>query len=335
MDNSLAAIRADFEDSLENFVRSSTPSRYNGMLEMVAYQMGWAIQGGSGTMRGKRVRPLLVLLAAQASDGDKEKTMPAAWAVELIHNFSLIHDDIEDQSQLRHGNPTIWVKWGVAQAINLGDFLFNLANCALNELRRYHPPEVSLEAALVLSEACTHLTGGQYLDLSYERDQSISLDDYIPMIYGKTAALLSAAAELGAVCAGASETVRTHLREYGSSVGLAFQMWDDWLGIWGDSVLTGKSSESDLVSGKKTMPILFSLKQNKRFARRWIAGPIQEHEVMQLSELLTQEGAREYSEIQAKKYTTRALASLSQSGLKEESTRLLRELTESLLNRHN
>lgn len=326
-------IKAEYESSLERFVRVSVPIQYHAMLEMVDYQMGWGEQG-AGQTRGKRVRPMLVLFSAIAAGGDWRNALPAAWSVELIHNFSLIHDDIEDQSQLRHGSPTIWVRWGVAQAINLGDLLFNLAYAALHELSKQLPAETVLEAVNILAQACTRLTSGQYLDLAYEKARSIKMAEYIHMVSGKTAALLASSAELGAVCAGASSETRTCLHEFGINLGLAFQMWDDYLGIWGDERITGKSVQSDLISGKKSMPVLYALEQNLAFARRWQDGAIRQDEVSRLSELLKQEGAQQFTQSQALLYTQQAREALARAGMNDKDSELLRELVHSLLDRH-
>lgn len=332
-DNLKQVIKEEFESSLEAFVRSSLPAQYRGMLDMVAYQMGWA-EKAAGQTRGKRVRPMLVLFSALAASGEWRDALPAAWAVELIHNFSLVHDDIEDQSELRHGSPTIWVRWGVAQAINLGDLLFNLAYNAILELRKNLQPDAGLEAVNVLAHACTQLTGGQYLDLTYEKARAIEMEEYLHMIRGKTAALLAASAELGAVCAGASLETRTYLHEFGINLGLAFQMWDDWLGIWGDAQTTGKSVQSDLVSGKKSMPVLYALAQNKAFAKRWREGAIQPDDVQGISDLLVREGAQDFTQNQAKHYTRQAESALVRAKLNDNASLPLKELANSLLDRH-
>lgn len=331
-DNLKDMIKAEFESSLEGFVNSSLPEQYCGMIDMVAYQMGWA--QGDNPGRGKRVRPMLALFSSIAVGGQWQDALPAAWAVELIHNFSLVHDDIEDQSELRHGKPTIWAKWGVAQAINLGDLLFNLAYAAILELRKNLRAETVLDAVDVLAQTCSRLTGGQYLDLSYEKAQSITMANYLEMISGKTAALLAASGELGAICAGAPAKTRSDLREFGINLGLAFQMWDDWLGIWGDKQITGKSAESDLISGKKSMPILYALEQNRAFAHRWHRGAIQLDEVPRLSELLIQEGAQQFVQSQAWMYTQRAQSALARAGMNENASLLLSELANTLLDRH-
>jgi geranylgeranyl diphosphate synthase type I len=230
--------------------------------------------------------------------------------VELIHNFSLIHADIEDHSPTRRGRPTLWKLWGVAQAVNAGDALFTLAHLALLRLEDTASPQAALQAARLLQETCLHLTQGQYLDLSYEKRQDLTLEEYWPMIAGKTGALLAACTRLGAVVAGAPEEQAGYFADFGRSVGLAFQAQDDLLGIWGDAALTGKSAESDLLAGKKSLPVLYGLVQNGPFAEQWRRGPVKEGDVRALAEQLEMEGGRIYTQSQVERLTGEALRSL-------------------------
>ncbi len=253
---------------------------------MLAYHLGWEGEKAGPEAQGKRIRPTLVLLCAAAAGGEWTRALPAASAVELIHNFSLLHDDIQDQSQLRRGRPAVWTKWGTAQAINAGDTLYTLAFMSLSRLAETTSPSVALQAQNILQAACLKLTQGQYLDLSYETRKNLSLPDYWPMVEGKTAALLAACAELGSLAGGADETAQSAFQTFGFYLGLAFQVLDDYLGLWGDAALTGKSTESDLVAGKKTLPVLYGLNQNGEFAQRWAAGPIPPEQAAVVAALL-------------------------------------------------
>jgi geranylgeranyl diphosphate synthase type I len=245
----------------------------------------------------------------------------------------LIHDDIQDRSPLRRGRPTVWVKWGVPQAINAGDAMFTLAQNALLDLEVSLSPEIVLQAGRIFQHACLALTQGQYLDLSYEARGDLDLEAYWPMVEGKTAALLSACTEIGAVIAGADETTCRAYRHFGRDLGLAFQALDDMLGIWGDAALTGKSAESDLVTGKKSLPVLFALGENGPFARRWAQGPIHEAEVAELAAQLEAEGAYEYTQASASQLTERALGALDEAGPSGDAGQALRQLAGKLLSR--
>jgi geranylgeranyl diphosphate synthase type I len=300
---------------------------------MLTYHMGWEGPGAGPEARGKRIRPLLVLLTAAASGGSWQAALPAAAAVELIHNFSLIHDDIEDNSPLRRGRETLWKRWGVPQAINAGDALFTLAHLALLDLEHTANPATALQAARILQAACLHLTQGQYLDLSYEGRGDLTDTAYWPMIGGKTGALLAACTGLGALAAQASELARQAYTHFGRTLGLAFQVQDDLLGIWGDAALTGKSAESDLVSGKKSLPVLIGLGQGGEFAKRWSAGPVSEGEVSELAALLEAEGGRQAAQERANRLTDEALHALDEARPQGETGAALRELALRLLNR--
>lgn len=319
----------EVESTLMEIVQSAYPADCDLLRGMLAYHMGWEGAGAGPEAQGKRIRPLLLLLVSQAAGGDWRRAVPAAAAVELIHNFSLIHDDIQDQSPLRRGRATLYTTVGVAQAINAGDSMFSLAQLAMLGLAKTCPPEVAVEAVRRLNETCLRLTQGQYLDISFETRDSLTIEEYWSMIGGKTAALLATCASLGALAAGAPSDTQQKARAYGNSLGLAFQVLDDYLGIWGEASMTGKSVESDLVTGKKTLPVLFGLQKNKEFARRW-GQKITPGDVGEVADLLAQEGARDYTLATADRLTTQAMQSLSEAFpagaamLVELSTRLLK-----------
>lgn len=330
------AMRPEIESMLKQVVYSRLDDDAAPLREMLVYHMGWEGEGAGPEAQGKRIRPLMLLLSAAAAGGDWRSALPAAAAVELVHNFSLIHDDIQDQSPLRHGRPTVWVKWGAAQAINAGDLMFTLAHLAMLQTAETTSAGVALKASRRLHETCVELTRGQYLDMSYEHERVLRMDAYWPMVSGKTAALLACCAEIGTLIGGASETHQTAMRQFGHSLGLAFQVLDDWLGIWGDEELTGKSTDSDLVTGKKTVPVLYALEQNRTFAARWKAGPVQAADVPALAALLAEEGAQTYTRALADRLTEESMRWLEESGAGEnEALAALRELAGSLLRRNH
>jgi geranylgeranyl diphosphate synthase type I len=319
----------------EELRRSVAPANGDGLDElhaMLAYHMGW--QGEGAGAPGKRIRPLLLLLVAASAPADWRLALPAAAAVELIHNFSLIHDDIEDNSPLRRGRSTVWRRWGVPQALNAGDSMFTLAHLALLRLDAACPAPVVLEAARLLQQACLHLTQGQYLDISYEGRRDLSVEAYWPMVSGKTAALLGACTGLGALIGGASLDRRAAFLQFGQYLGLAFQAQDDLLGVWGDAALTGKSADSDLVSGKKSLPVLYALGQNGAFARRWQAGPIAAEEAAALAAQMDAEGARLFTQQAADRLTAQALQALHAAQPASPAAEALDELAAALLNRN-
>jgi len=301
--------------------------------DMLTYHMGWTGDGAGAKARGKRIRPLLTLLVNIAAGGKWEEALPAAAAIELIHNFSLLHDDIQDNSAVRRGRPTVWKIWGVPQAINAGDGMFILANMAMGDLGKFHPAEMVLRGERIFQETCLNLTRGQHLDIDYEDRNTLEVGDYWTMIAGKTAALIAASASLGALYSGVSESVQQAYQDFGHYLGLAFQVQDDILGIWGDEALTGKSAASDLLEGKKSLPVLYGLEKQGEFAQRWQGAPLNKEDVPDMAALLEKEGARLETQRQADQMTDLALKSLRMADPQGEAGDTLFSLTERLLGR--
>jgi geranylgeranyl diphosphate synthase type I len=301
--------------------------------EMLAYHLGWEPGLQASRSAGKRLRPLILLLTDAACGGDWRTALPAAAAVELVHNFSLVHDDIQDASDTRRGRATVWRKWGTAMAINVGDALFVISSSAILDLHAHVAPELVIEAARLLHESTLELTRGQYLDLSYEKQGGLNIADYWTMIAGKTAALLATSSDLGALLAEAAPARRHHFKTFAHHLGLAFQVQDDVLGIWGDEALTGKSAASDLVAGKKSLPVLLGLEHVPPFAARWRQGPIREDEVSGVAQLLSEAGIRERVEAETRAQMETALAHLEQANAENEAGRELGALARQLVGR--
>lgn len=255
------------DEELRSCLMQNEDKNLNLYFDIFAYQFGWSEADHLG--KGKRVRPLLVLLSAQAVGGDWQKALPAAAAIEMMHNFSLIHDDIQDKSLLRRGKETVWVKWGEALAINAGDALLAYSLQAPQRLVPSFPAAVVVQVQAWLSAACVELTKGQFLDMQFESTETVSLELYFKMISGKTCALLQTALKLGALLGGADIQQIEQFEKTGLLLGQAFQVQDDWLGIWGDDQLTGKSNDGDLIARKKSFPILAGLAKRGEFYRLW------------------------------------------------------------------
>ena len=300
---------------------------------MLTYHMGWEGPGAGPDACGKRIRPMLVLLTVAAAGGNWKNALPAASAIELIHNFSLIHDDIEDNSELRRGRLTIWKKWGIAQATNAGDALFALAHLEMLRLSEILPAATVIQALQSLDQTCLHLTQGQYLDLSFEKRLDLTENDYYQMVEGKTSAVLAACTEIGAIIASVPADTRQSYQRFGKFLGLAFQAQDDLLGIWGNAVLTGKSSDSDLVTGKKTLPVLYGINSGGAFYDRWIQGPISPQEAPAIADLLTADGAQESTRNQVDRLTKQAIQALESAHPQGEAGTALIELAYQLLQR--
>lgn len=307
---------------------------YNQYYEMLSYHLGFSNNDPNHKSSGKRIRPILLLLADSSLGGDISKALPAATAIELIHNFSLIHDDIEDNSVIRRGQKTVWKKWGIPQAINAGDAMYALATLSLMRMNKLVPTSTILEATDILHQTCLKLTQGQYLDISFETREEITIDDYINMISGKTAALISASCEIGALIAQSDTPTRNAYKSYGVNLGLAFQIQDDILGIWGNQESIGKSNMSDLISKKKTLPIIFGIQNIPEFNVLWNKNIISLQDANELAKLLDINGAKAYAENQTKRYTQLAIQNLKDANQKPNEEKLaLFELTNRLLNR--
>jgi geranylgeranyl diphosphate synthase type I len=321
------------ETELQRQVNRLDEPRTRTFHEMLTYHMGWTGEGAGPEATGKRIRPLMVLLVTASCGAEWQSALPAAAAVELVHNFSLIHDDIEDNSDKRRGRTTVWKKWGIAQGINAGDGMFVLSNLALTDLEAGYPAQTVLRASKILHATCLDLTRGQFLDISYEERADLTVDDYWPMVSGKTAALLSACCQLGALLGGADGAKQEAYRAFGHYLGLAFQVQDDILGIWGDEALTGKSAASDLAEGKKSLPVLFGLGKKSEFAKRWSQGPIRAEEVRELANLLETESAHRSAQEAARQMTELALENLRAANPQGEAGEALKQLANKLLQR--
>jgi geranylgeranyl diphosphate synthase type I len=299
---------------------------------MLHYHLGWVDADFQPDQfdAGKRIRPVLTLLCCEASGGEWRTALPAAAAVELLHNFSLIHDDIEDSDPLRRGRPTLWKQWGIAQAINAGDALYTIAHTTLNGLSEHNvPAERILAARQRFDRACLALTQGQHLDLGFESQSSVTEAEYLGMVYGKTAALIEAACGLGALVNG-SDLV-AHYEDFGRELGLAFQIQDDVLGIWGDPEITGKPAGNDLRNHKKSLPVAYALERSERLCRLYTHAVV---DVAAVMDELDHAGAREYAENLAAQHHWRALNALVATQQDKAATQALRDLANQLLKRH-
>jgi geranylgeranyl diphosphate synthase type I len=224
---------------------------------IAGYHFGWTDADGrpAEASSGKAIRPALALLSARAAGAAQEVGIPGAVAVELVHNFSLIHDDLMDGDVQRRHRPTVWSIYGSASAILTGDALLTLAQQVLLEA---DAPGAN-RAARLLADATQELVRGQVEDLQFERRAWVTVDECLRMAAGKTGALLGASAAIGAVLAAAPADVVEALTSFGEQLGLAFQLVDDLLGIWGDTRSTGKPVLSDLRTRKKSLPVTYAL----------------------------------------------------------------------------
>ena len=326
------AVRAELRKIID-----SCPSVLGSMLR---YHMGWQDEQGHLCNResGKFIRSTLCLLSCEAVGGDTSQVIPAAAAIELIHNFSLIHDDIEDASYERHHRPTVWKLWGQSQAINAGDAMLTLAYSGLLRLKEKGIADEKItNCAEMLSLACLELCEGQYLDVEYEDRLDITVEDYLDMAAKKTAALFAVSTSLGAYLGSQDSGLVDSFHLFGRELGIAYQICDDILGTWGTEEAIGKSV-TDISQRKKTLPVVYGLRNSRGRAREKLAKlysqkSVKGDDVAEVRGILDHSGARSYAENLADQYYHEALAHLEATRLGASSLAPLKETASLLLKR--
>lgn len=310
------------------------------LYRMLRYHLGCepGPEGTPASLAGKRVRAALCLLACQAAGGEIESAVPAGAGIELLHSFTLLHDDIADRDEIRRGRPTVWRVWGIGQAITAGDAMYAMANLAAAGLSGSDlPAETAAAVVRELSEASLAVCEGQQLDLSYEGRADVTVDDYLGMIALKTAALFSAATGIGARIAGAPEEIIQVMRGFGRDLGVAYQIRDDLLGLWGDVAALGKPVGSDLRRNKRTLPIIHALSSAPPAHREALAarlsGGVSEEEAAALAAEIEAVGSRTFCDERAGEALAAALARLEAPGLREGPAADLRALASHLAER--
>jgi geranylgeranyl diphosphate synthase type I len=284
---------------------------------MLAYHLGWVAMDGHEVDAdgGKAIRPALTLLTAEAVGAPPERALPGAVALELVHNFSLIHDDVMDGDTERRHRPTVWARFGVGRAILAGDAALTLAQELLLEDRSPESPRAAAE----LARATALMIEGQADDVAFESRFDVSEDQVLAMTARKTGALLGCAGALGAILGGAPERLVDALRSFGLDLGLAFQAVDDVLGIWGDPAVTGKPAASDLRQRKNTIPVVHALRSTgpeaRELAELLASGDLSDRRLARAAELLDLAGSRAWSLSLADRHLTRALGHLDAEGL--------------------
>jgi geranylgeranyl diphosphate synthase type I len=308
------------------------------LANIIRYHMGWADEKGRPCQRksGKYIRSILHLVCCQAVGGDVTQVTPSAATVEFVHNFSLIHDDVQDGSHERHGRPTVWKLWGKSQAINIGDLMFSLASLSLVRLKEKGVPSDKVVFSFrFLAEACEDLCEGQYLDIAYEKRLDVTVEEYLTMIRKKTAALIAASTFLGAYLGG-GENKASHFGRFGEALGLAYQIRDDILGIWGKRETTGKSVEEDIQRKKKTLPVVYALrecKEREKLRDLYAQKQIRRSDIASILEILDRSGAQAYAQGLVEQYHRQALEWLDACNVKEEHLFALRKIAYFLVRR--
>lgn len=286
-------------------------------MAMMAYQFGYVDEqlrpiNESG---GKRFRPLLCLLACEGVGGSVQQALTAAAAIEILHNFSLVHDDIEDRDSTRRHRPTVWKLWGEAHGINVGDAMFALAGRAI--LESPVDPATALDVARHFGDTARALTEGQYLDMSFESRADVRAEEYSNMVENKTGALIEFSLWAGARIGGADDKTLTAVASFGNELGKAFQIQDDISGIWASSDRTGKEPGTDLRNGKKTLPVLLAAEYAEEPFRSVLSSYVKSAtgDIARVLDALNETGARAYAEERVSAHLKLARLALEGAGL--------------------
>jgi geranylgeranyl diphosphate synthase type I len=309
------------------------------LYRMLRYHLGWlndALQPTTADERvrfgGKKLRGAICLLACEAAGGEARHAVPAAAAIEFIHNFSLIHDDVEDADEERRHRPTVWRRWGVAHAVNAGSNMQALVNRAGLRLAGAGVPTARVVAALdCLTRAMLAMTEGQFLDIAFEDAWDTRVEEYLTMSSGKTAALVEAATRLGGLVATERPEPVEALARFGRAFGMAFQARDDYLGIWGEPDRTGKSVGGDILKGKRSLPIVYTLSRDDSAELR---SALEDRDVTTVTSRLECAGAREYVQSLASRFTKKAIQELDGADLHADARELLKAVARLYLGRH-
>lgn len=305
--------RSDIENELRA-IATINPSPLNAMLY---YHLGWGRETDQLKPKtlGKLVRPTLCLVSCRALGDSYHKALPAAAALELVHNFSLIHDDIQDGSTERHHQASVWKLWGEAQAINAGDAIYALAHLALLRLlEKGVAPQILGRSFNILDDACFKLCEGQFLDITFENRVDVDVEDYLNMIAKKTGALMAASTCMGALLAMevVDEEILNNFNLFGEELGLVYQICDDILGIWGAESKTGKPTGDDLIKKKKTLPVVYGLlksgkSDSKKLLEIYSKPILGSPDINKIIEILGEANAKSYCQKLAEKHYEQAL----------------------------
>ncbi len=284
---------------------------------------------------GKRIRPALTLMVCDFFGTDFKKAIPAALAVELFHNFSLIHDDIMDEAPLRRGKKTVHEKWDLNTAILSGDALLILAYRYFEK----YDAEIFRELAVLFSQTAIQVCEGQQLDMDFETREKVEISEYIKMIEQKTAVLLGAAMQMGAIVAHVPEDDKETMYQFGKNLGIAFQLQDDYLDVFGNPETFGKQVGGDIIANKKTFLYLMAREkgteaQAKELADLFNTTPSDPADkIVRVREIFLASKAADASQVEIEKYSNKAYSLLSVVNIPEDKKKLLRQFGEKLMQR--
>lgn len=331
--------RSDISAALRESLSQTEPHVY----DMLKYYMGWVDVNGDPcvAMEGKFLRPTLCLFACQATGGSIEQAMPAAVALELIHNFSLIHDDIQDHDETRHNRKTLWAVWGVPKALVAGNVLRIIADKSLQGLvERGVELNRALAVVSLLTEAYLEMIEGQYMDILFEGQPDVGLNQYLDMIARKTGALIRCAFNMGALIGTDDRNVADAFRTSGEGLGFIFQVRDDILGVWGDEETTGKPVGADIRRKKNSFPAVYAMSQavggdKQQLLSAYEKDELSDSDVGKVLEVMNKIETRKYANSMASEHRDQALAALASVEMEPDARKEVEDLLQFLLVREH
>ncbi|MCF7890210.1 polyprenyl synthetase family protein [Candidatus Bipolaricaulota bacterium] len=300
----LKEYREKVSDSIKSYLEGKEGKTY----EMINYHLGFNGEGSDGNLQGKAIRSSIALYVTEALGGNPNDALPAALSLELIHNFSLVHDDIQDDDRTRRGRPTVQYKWNPEQAINTGDAIKDLSLLIMTDLSPDENLEKTLEALNALGKYSLRMIQGQVMDLDYMKRKDIDIDSYLEMIDEKTCSLMEAAFHIGGIYSPVGEEEIEKLISFGKYLGYVYQIRDDWLGIWGQPEESGKSILSDIEEKKRSFPVVYAFQESRdeKLSRLkelyYREGKLGEDKIEEVREILEEVNAAEKTNERAEKY---------------------------------
>ncbi|MDP6454633.1 MAG: polyprenyl synthetase family protein [SAR202 cluster bacterium] len=328
-----------YRASISSSLRDGLSQQHSDVYDMLRYYMGWVDENGRPheAMEGKALRPTLCLFACEAVGGAVEMAMPSAIALEFIHNFSLIHDDIQDRDETRHNRKTLWAVWGDPKALVAGNVLRVVADECLHQLLDSGLDyDRALSAGTLLTEAYLEMIEGQYLDLQFEGRHDIAMSDYLNMISRKTGALIRCSLNLGAVVGAREAGVGDAFKESGRAMGYVFQIIDDVLGVWGDEETTGKPVGADIRRKKNSYPVVYAMEMADHNDRRMLneiyeKDELDDADVESVLAVMDRLNVKNHAQREAEKYADVAMEYLAPVELSSEARREVEDLAHFLL----
>ena len=338
----VAAIQKRFTNDIQRTLREAIAGSESELSPLLRYHLGWETKNGNPSTEsgGKALRPVLCLTACDLAGGDWREALPAAAALELVHNFSLVHDDIQDRDMTRRGRETLWAIHGEPIAISAGNAMRVIADKTLMLLANTKlAPHVVVEVAADLTQRYLEMIEGQYMDMSFESSDDVTVDQYLDMIGRKTGALIESAMYMGALVATGDTKAAGAFGACGRRLGLAFQIRDDYLGVWGDPSATGKAVGADIRRKKKSMPVVHLFQQSEGEDRSWLdqayAGQdeVKGKDVERILKMLDQFGTLEHVAAAASTHAAKAVEEIRTTGLSDEVERTVKAMAEFFVTR--